>query len=477
MVVIAIVAVSAVSLGASSIGVRDGATGQYGSLQPSTDKVLLDLQVRAAYDDDEVFFMFEWETEQPGFHHDFLVYEGGEWVVYGGEGDGSAFPLNEDRVALLIDDGSVDGFEHYGGFMTVYSHTRQMSPQDVSEEELIAVFGENARDDLRKMLPETMEDTSDWRTRVSADEIDRQRNAGYFLDLWHWRAHRANPIGWSDFQYVLDHRSSQSGSGVASTNFDSDLQQPQLMFDPDVTGQHAMSFDRINSFDYSYDDFYFLSEETSAPFDPDHDWQEGDAIPRRILSVPEGTRGTIFAQATALTGSWQVELRRALDVGDPQTKTLEDFGLYHMAPSVHAGGTAGRWHYVGMPVTLGLGRDAEVEAVHFTGDRPDWSSIEPTTVTLFYPGVIAWDYLTDRTKHAGADKIEDNASFASAHTPEKMAFYALESEFRSEIIRQWWLTGIVWLFFVIGASVSVYRLTRGASTNPERATTPTEEVV
>lgn len=169
-------------------GVRDRATGPYGSLQPSTDKLLLDLSVRAAYVDDEIFFMFEWETEQPGFHHDFLVYEGGEWVVYGGEGDGSAFPLNEDRLALLIDDGSVDGFEYDGGFMTVYSHTRQMSPADVSQEEPIAVFGEDACEDISKMLPETMDDISDWRTRVSPEEIERQRNAGYFLDLWHWRA-------------------------------------------------------------------------------------------------------------------------------------------------------------------------------------------------------------------------------------------------------------------------------------------------
>jgi len=446
--------VTAVSLVFASQGVRNGPSGPFGTEQPETDELLLDLDIQAAYDDEDIVFRFSWDSDAPSLYHDYLVYEGGEWVRYGGESDGSAFPLNEDRVTFLLDDGSIDGFEHYGGFMTVYSFTRYMSTEEVPEEEVDAVLGEGT-EDLRKMLPDSMEDPTDWRTQRSEEELADLQSAGYFLDLWHWRSHRSNPIGWSDDQWVLDSRNNDEGSGVASTNFDGDLEQPQWMFDPEQTGQYAMSWDRIQTLDYTMNDPYYLSEFNSVPFDPDHDWQEGDAIPRRFLSEPEGSRATIFSQATIADGRWTVELRRALDTGAPQDdKILEEFGRYDLAPAVHAGATAGRWHYVGMPVTLGLGRSADVEAARFTGDGPDWSTIDPTTVTLFYPGVIGWDYITDRQSHSGADAVNANRSFYEAHTEDKMAFYGLESEFRDEIISQWFLTTIVWALFIVAVSVA-----------------------
>jgi len=469
-VAVGILVVSLLSLAFASDGVRDGPAGPFGTEQPEPDELFLDLDVQAAYDGEDVRFRFSWPSEAPSLYHDYYVYEGGEWVRYGGEADGSAFPLNEDRITFLLDDGSVDGFEQYGGFMTVFSFTRMMSPEDEDEDEVEAVFGEGT-DDLRKMLPDTMEDPTDWRTRRSDGELGDLQDAGYFLDLWHWRSHRSNPIGWSDDQYILDHRISDSGGGAASTNFDDDLEQPEWMFDPDATGQYAMSWDRIQNLDYSLDDPYYLSEDNSVPFDPNHDWQEGDTIPRRFLSEPGESRAAIFSQANIDNGRWTVELRRAMDTGyEGEDKALEEFGRYHLAPAVHAGATAGRWHYVGMPVSLGFGRDADVEAVRFSGDAPDWSTIEPTTVELFYPGTIAWDYLTNPEEHAGAGAIGANASFASAHDVEDMAYYALESEFRSEIISQWYLTGAVWILFIIASSVAVVRLTRTS-----RATVRTDQ--
>ena len=457
-VIAGVVAVTVLSLVFASEGVRNGPTGPFGTVQPGTDELLMDLDIQAAYDDDDIVMRFSWPTDAPSLYHDYFVYEGGEWVRYGGEADGSAFPLNEDRVHFLLDDGSVDGFEHYGGFMTVFSFTRMMSPEDVDEDESEAAIGQ---DDLRKMLPGSMEDHTDWRTLRDEDELADLRQAGYFLDLWHWRSHRANPIGWSDDQFVLDRRRSDDGEGAASTNFDDDLEQPEWMFDPDLTGQYAMSWDRIQSLDYTLDDPYYLSEFNSVPFDPDHDWQDGDTIPRRFLTEPEGSRAAIFSQATIDNGRWTVELRRALDTGSPEDdKILEEFGRYDLAPAVHAGATAGRWHYVGMPVTLGLGRDADVEAMRFSGDGPDWDAIEPTTVELFYPGVIAWDYLANRQTHAGAGAIDANASFYAAHDEEKMGFYALESEFRDEIISQWLWTTLMWVVFILGSVVAFMRLAR-----------------
>ena len=460
LVAVGVVVAAALSLVFASEGVRDGVEGAFGTVQPEPDELFLELDIQAAYNDEDVYFRFGWDTETPSIHHDFLVYEGGEWVRYGGDADGSGLPLNEDRVTFLLDDGSVDGFEHYGGFMTVFTFTRAMSPEDQDEDEVEAVFGEGT-DDLRKMLPDTMEDHTDWRSRRSDGELAELQDAGYFLDLWHWRGHRANPIGFSDTQYILDHRISDDGEGVASTNWDDETETPEYMFDPDATGQYAMDWDRVLALEYTQDDHYFLSLDTAVPFDPDHDWQEGDAIPRRFLTEPEGARGEIFAQGIATDGRWQVELQRALDTGAAgEQKVIEEFGRYHLAPAVHAGFTGNRWHFIGMPLTLGLGRDADIEAQRFSGDRPDWDAIEPVTATLFYPGVIAWDYLTDPDAHAGAGAIRAGASFGSAHDVESMGYYALESEFRSEVKTQWLWTGIVWLVFIVAVSLAIVRLTR-----------------
>ncbi len=457
-VVVVAALVTLVSLLLASTGVREG-EGRYGTAQPGTDELTKELTVQAAYDDDQIYWRFSWETDNPGFHHDFLVYEDGEWVRHGGEPDGAIAALNEDRLTFLLDDGSVDGFEHYGGFMTVHSFTRNMSPEDTEGDEVEAVYGEGT-DDLRKQLPETLEDQTDWASRRSDDDIAGLQQQGYFLDLWHWRAHRSNPIGFSDDQFVLDHRISDDGEGPYSTNFDDDAEQPEFMFDPDATGQHAMSWDRVLDLDYTHDDVYYLGEDTAVPFDPDHDWQDGDAIPRRVLSEPEGPRGAIFAQGIARDGSWDLELQRALDTGaEGQDKALEEFGRYDVAFAVHANGTGNRWHYIGMPRSLGLGRDADIEAVRVDGP-PDWDALDRETVTLFYPGVIGWDYITDRASHAGAGNVEANASFYEAHEEEKMAFYALESEFRPEIIGQWLATSAVWLLFIVAVTVAFVPLAR-----------------
>ncbi len=470
--VVGVVVVAVLSLVFASTGVRDGVEGAYGTVQPDADDLFLELEVQAAYDDEDIYFRFAWDTDQPSIYHDYLVYEGGQWERYGGDADGSGLPLNEDRLTFLLDDGSVDGFEQYGGFMTVYSFTRAMSPEDQDEGEVEEVFGEDT-DDLRKMLPDSMEDHTDWRTRRGDDELASLQEAGYFLDLWHWRSHRSNPIGYSDDQYILDHRLSDEGDGAAGTNWNDDAETPEYMFDPDATGQYAMDWDRVIGLDYTQDDPYYLSPDTMVEFDPDHDWQEGDAIPRRYLTEPTGPRAAIFAQGMALDGRWELELQRALDTEAPgEDKVLAEFGRYHLAPAVHAGATANRWHYIGMPLSLGLGRDADIEAQRIAGDGPDWDAIEPVTTTLFYPGTIAWDYLTDPDMHAGAGAISSNAAFSRAHSVEGMGFYALESEFRSEIKTQWVLTGLVWVLFIIAATLAITRLARRFDEEPEPVREP-----
>ena len=389
IVAVLVAAVTVLSLVFASSGVRDHPS-EFGTRQPAVADATMKLGVQAAYDDQNMYWRYTWKTaDKPHLQYDFLVYEGGEWKRKQGDNDGSKLAaLNEDRITFMLDDGAVDGFSQYGGFITAYSFTRGMSTGEIDKAELEKVFGEGTTE-LQKMLPGTMKDVNDWRTYVGKDEVAKLREAGYFLDLWHWRAARSNPVGYSDDQNVLESRNDDEGKGMFSTNYDADTKLPKAMFDPAKTGMAAMTWDKVSKGDYTMDEVYFLSSSNSVAFDPNHEWKEGDAIPRRLLRTPEGGRASITSNGVIVDGKWQVELTRALDSKDPGDKVLRDSGRYSVAPAVHSG-TGQRWHYIGMPFTLGLGRDADVVATKVTG-RPDWSSIPTKEITLFSPGVISWD--------------------------------------------------------------------------------------
>jgi hypothetical protein len=90
--------------------------------------------------------------------------------------------------------------------------------------------------------------------RIDEETLAQQLEAGYFLDLWHWRAHRSNPINASDDQYVAEYRHGDSGRSPYFTNWDGEQRQPRLMFDPDATGMRALDWNQVvglvDDFDY-----------------------------------------------------------------------------------------------------------------------------------------------------------------------------------------------------------------------------------
>ena len=414
------------------------------------DDLLMDLRFKVAYDDENIYWRFEWDAPNGSFYHDLFAYEDGEWVRYGESPVGSEeFGFYEDRMTFFVDDGSVPYFAQYGGFITAISDQMRFFTDEASEEEVEAVIGES---DLRKWLPGTRTDFYDWTTVRSEEELEALTEAGYFLDLWHWRAHRSNPVGFADDTLVTWYRLSDEGTGPFATNWDSDLEQPNFMFDPDITGQYALRWERLVNREYTQDDYYYLSEDIAVPFDPDHDWQEGDVIPRRLLREPDGSRGDIFANGIWDQEMWHVDLMRALDTGNPQDdKILHHLGVYDVAFAVHRDATTARWHYVSNPLTLGLSRDADVEALRFDGDQPPWDDIEWTEIILFYPGQIAWDHLMSDA-HAGYEEMQRRTAVEVAHTEEELARYAVESEFRSEIRTQWTWTTLSWaVFFLLGS--------------------------
>lgn len=424
-------------------------------------ELTMPFQVKAAYNDQRMFFRYRWPTEKPSILHDMLVYQNGAWVRYGGSVPGpQPQRIYEDRVTMFVDDGSVPEFEKYGGYITIGDRMRFFSNEATKEEVKAHPYlgGVKGLSEVGKYLPETRRNVDDWASVVPESELAALRQAGYFLDLWHWRAHRSNPIDRSDDQFVAEGRYGDSGKGPFTTNWDKTAKQPKFMFDPVKLGRRALEWSRLQAADYGFDDVYYLRQEDAVPFDPNAGWQEGDAIPRRLLRQGEGSRSDIVVDGKARwkDGYWDVTLVRDLDTGNPtDDKALVDKGRYNVAFAVHRDATGSRWHYVSLPVALGLDRQAELRAVRFDGDRPDWR--QPwLDVTLFYPGQVSWPLLVNRDTHAGAEKITQGVPVKQRHSPRQLAVYGVEMEFASEIRSQWlWtLAAGVLLIATFGVALS-----------------------
>ena len=354
---------------------------------------------------------------------------------------------------MMLDDGSVPEFSRYGGYITIGAGLAGLTTE--------------APEEVTKYLPATRNRLGAWDDMAPEDVQARLREAGYFLDLWHWRGARSNPLGYSDDQYVGAKRGGDAGSKTYGTNWDKAASQPKVMFDPEAAGYRALKWDAIMAGEVTQDQTYALTPDVTVPFDPTANWQEGDVIPRRILSAPAGSRGDITTAdgvGTWADGYWDVTLSRALDTGNPQDdKILKDLGMYDVAIAIHRNATGGRWHYVSLPQSLGLGRDADIKAVSFTGNTPQWGDAW-TDVTLFYPGQVTWPFLNS-SAHAGAENIAKGVPVKFRHSPEQLTNYGIETEFRDEIRRQWLLTILGGVILIAGFGVALNRsisATKGA---------------
>lgn len=170
-----------------------------------------------------------------------------------------------------------------------------------------------------------------------------------------------------------------------TTNQDADSGLPLKMYDPQRTGRAALRIEKLRRGEYGQDDPYFLREDDAIPFDPDGDWEEGDALPHRLLREPSGSRGAIRADGEYRDGAWRVRLTRSLEAPDPRdSKSFVPGETRQVAFAVHAA-SGTRFHRVSNPLTLGLGVEADLVAQKVEGDL-DAAETEWTEIPVFYPG-------------------------------------------------------------------------------------------
>ncbi len=140
------------------------------------------------------------------------------------------------------------------------------------------------------------------------------------VDVWHWKAHRFNPMGFSDDKYWDTcedcgdgGRHGDSGIGSGGRNRNEARTGPEFMAatDPGANVNFlAADQDTLNAFDP------FGVEpgtvDLKIDMDPGAQFMNGAVIPGRILTIPTGNRASVRSAGKWSGNVWTVEFSRPL---------------------------------------------------------------------------------------------------------------------------------------------------------------------
>jgi len=329
----------------------------------------VDLKFQAAYDAKNAYFRYQWKTlnPYPGSEHQYLRFDGKEWKVYGYPKldkvvqEGKQPGIYEDRMTIMIDDGKVPGFAQQGCWLTCHEGERDM-PKQFTKEEVAANALLNAikKNDVRKYLPATRTNPSDWKTGKAVEEIAKIKAAGGFVDFIQWRAHRSHAVGMADDGYVLEWRLSDAGKDMFGGNADAKTHAPKFMWDEKKMGYKSITADQLRKGDH-----FLIREQNAVPFDPNAGWKEGDMIPDYLISREDakGSAADNNAIASWKDGMWTVVVIRPLGLANDDDKSLKEGGVYNVGFAVHDDNITTRGHHVSFVKTLGFGAKADIQAV------------------------------------------------------------------------------------------------------------------
>jgi len=330
----------------------------------------VDLHVQVAYDADTAYFRYRWKTQanRQGAMHDYMRFDGKKWAFYGGPRsakkvrDGSEPPLYEDRLSMMVDDGSVPLFAEQGCWLTCHTGMRDTG-HEPTREELAANPVLSKKHDVRKYLPGTRTDKMATPLAVkSKSEIAKMKESGQFVDLMQWRAARSAPVGMADDGYVLAYRNFDAGKKMFSWNVDKKTMTPKYMFDASKVGMKAITVADIGNLSKPY---AIIKEENAVPYDANAGFKEGDVLPGRLLTrAVKGSAGdNNNVQSEWKNGMYTVVWARKMNTGHPaDDKILKIGNAYTFGLAVHDDSVTTRFHFVGFPITIGFAAKADIEA-------------------------------------------------------------------------------------------------------------------
>lgn len=333
-----------------------------------------ELKTQAGYDDQYVYFRFQWKSQlnREGRMHNMIRFDGKAWKFYGSHRASSKVrkgkqpPLYEDRLAIMIDDGSVPMFAEQGCWLTCHTGMRD-SPVEASKAQVKnhTLLGKSLKkSDVRKYLPSSRSDkNASWTKTKSIEEIAKLKAEGQFLDLMQWRVARSNPVAMADDGYVLEYRLFDKGKKMFSWNVNKKTMIPKFMFDKSKTGYIALS---EKDFTDPAKAIAIIKNANSKKYDPKAGFKVGDILPGRLLT--KATSGSAGDNNYA-KGSWKNDVytmvfRRKLDTGHPEDdKIMKKGHVYTIGLAIHDDNVTTRFHHVSFPLTLGIGIKADIEAI------------------------------------------------------------------------------------------------------------------
>ncbi|MBF0168977.1 MAG: hypothetical protein HQL45_15235 [Alphaproteobacteria bacterium] len=331
----------------------------------------VNVSVQAAYDDKNAYLRFQWTTNNknmPGNDYPGYRFDGKGWKPYGNQRlhsdivAGKGPPVYENRLSVLLDDGKVPGFAQQGCWLTCHDGERTMPKEytkaEVDANALLTAF---KKADVRKYVPGSRTNPSDWKTGKSVADIEKMKANGEFLDLIQWRAHRTAPLGAVDDGYVLEWRNFDAGKNHFASNMDSATKMPKYMFDATKFGAKAMTSDNF----VGKQESILVKGVNMVPFDPNAGWKEGDILPQYYLSKEDaaGSAADNKGISSWKNGLQTVVIIRPLGLTNADDKALKEGGVYNVGFAVHDDHVTTRGHYVSYVKTLGIGAKADIQAV------------------------------------------------------------------------------------------------------------------
>ena len=216
---------------------------------------LLNLSAKAVYTKDEIFFLFVWPDDEASLVKGTWKLQGEKWVKQKGD---------EDRLGVVWEINRIDKFATKG--CAVLCHNESKNKED-------------------------------WYYAVNSPAEKG--------DMWHWKAYRSNPIGYSDDGYVTvgkkpeEGRKGDAGTGKAKKNITTDKSKPAFMQDPNKPASikgFLLADEAVEIKDYSK-------------------FKEGDQIPQHMLSKFSGSFGDVKANGVWKDKKWTLMLQRKLNTG------------------------------------------------------------------------------------------------------------------------------------------------------------------
>jgi len=216
---------------------------------------IIEQKAKSVYTKNEIFFLFEWPDKDKSMNKKRWKFTGGKWTKKKGD---------EDRLGVVWEINRIDKFATKGCAILCHSESKN---------------------------------NKEWYYSVNSP-----REKG---DLWHWKAVRSNPVGYTEDGYVIANPSKEpekgrkrdAGSGKAKSNKTKDKSKPAYMQDPSKPPSIKGS----------------LLVEEAAEIKDYSIFKEGDEIPGYMLNTAwKGSFADIRTKGVWKDGKWTVMMWRKL---------------------------------------------------------------------------------------------------------------------------------------------------------------------